>query len=103
MKYTKEQHLNVAKHVYDRELMGEEATIKYDIDVSSAENYLSLYRAKTGLLPRIPSKKAEIITQPIETPKNPSLKIYKAMTKEELIDALVIARINEARLKKVIQ
>ncbi len=32
--------------------------------------------------------------------KDSSLKEYESMSKEELIDALVMARINEARLKK---
>lgn len=39
-------------------------------------------------------------TESIEDQKDPSLKEYESMSKEELIDALVMARINEARLKK---
>lgn len=100
MKYTEEQSLDIAKHVYDRDLTVEEAAVKYDLSVSSVEKYLRLYRAKMGLKPRVYTRKAVTVTQPIETPGDASLKEYEAMTKEELIDALVMARINEARLKK---
>ena len=103
MKYTEEQRLDIAKHVYDGELTVEEAAVKYDLSISSVEAYLRLYRAQMGLPPRIRPKKAVTITQPIETPKESSLKEYEAMTKEELIDALIMARINKARLKKVTQ
>lgn len=39
-------------------------------------------------------------TQPIEDQKSSCFKEYEAMSKEELSDALVMAQINEARLKK---
>ena len=83
MKYTKEQRLDIAKRVYDGELTVEEAAVKYDLNPS-----------------RTRTKKAGKVTQSIETPKDSSLKEYESMSKEELIDALVMARINEARLKK---
>lgn len=100
MKYTKEQRLDIAKRVYDGELTVEEAAVKYDLNPSSVKGYLRLYRAETGLPPRTRTKKAGKVTQSIETPKDSSLKEYESMSKEELIDALVMARINEARLKK---
>ena len=53
MKYTEEQRLDIAKHVYDRNLTVEEAAVKYDLSVSSVEKYLRLYRAKMGLKPRV--------------------------------------------------
>ena len=100
MKYTKEQRLDIAKHVYDGELTVAEAAVKYDLNPSSVKGYLRLYRAETGLPPRTRRRKTENITQPVENPKDSSLKEYESMSKEELIDALVMARINEARLKK---
>lgn len=100
MKYTKEQRLDIAKRVYDGELTVEEAAVKYDLNPSSVKGYLRLYRAETGLPPRTRTKKAGKVTQSIETPKDSSFKEYESMSKEELIDALVMARINEARLKK---
>lgn len=94
---------DIAKRVYDGELTVEEAAVKYDLNPSSVKGYLRLYRAETGLPPRTRTKKAGKVTQSIETPKDSSLKEYESMSKEELIDALVMARINEARLKKVTQ
>ncbi len=100
MKYTKKQRLDIAKRVYDGELTVEEAAVKYELNPSSVKGYLRLYRAETGLPPRTRRKKTENATQHIEAQKDSSLKEYEAMSKEELIDALVMARINEARLKK---
>ena len=100
MKYTKEQRLDIARCVYDREMTVEEAAVKYELNPSSVKGYLRLYRAETGLPPRTHRKITRNVTQPIEDPKDSSLKEYESMSKEELIDALVMARINEARLKK---
>ena len=91
MKYTKEQRLDIAKRVYDGELTVEEAAVKYDLNPSSVKGYLRLYRAETGLPPRTRTKKAGKVTQSIETPKDSSLKEYESMSKEELIDALVMS------------
>lgn len=103
MKYTREQRLDIAKHVYDGELTVAEAAVKYELSPSSIKGYLRLYRAETGLPPRIRRKKTGNAIQPIEEQKDPSLKEYEAMSKEELLDALVMAQINEARLKKAAQ
>ena len=100
MKYTREQRLDIARHVYDGELTVEEAAVKYGLNPSSVKGYLRLYRAETGRPPRTRRKKTGNVTQPIDGLKDSSLKEYESMSKEELIDALVMARINEARLKK---
>ena len=100
MKYTREQRLDIAKRVYGGELTVEEAAVKYGPNPSSVKGYLRLYRAETGLPPRTRRKKTGNITQPIGDQKDPSLKEYESMSKEEPIDALVMARINEVRLKK---
>lgn len=100
MKYTREQRLDIAKRVYDGELTVEKAAVKYDLNPSSVKGYVRLYRAETGLPPRTRRRKTENTTQHIEEQKDSSLKEYESMSKEELIDALVMARINEARLKK---
>lgn len=97
MKYTKEQRLDIARHVYEGELTVAEASVKYELDPSSVKGYLRLYRAETGLPPRICRKKIVNNIQQVEVQKNSSLKEYETMSKEELIDALVMARINEAR------
>lgn len=100
MKYAREQRLDIARCVYDGELTVEETAVKYELNPSSVKGYLRLYRAETGLPPRTCGKRTREVTQPIEDQKEPSLKEYESMSKEELIDALIMARINEARLKK---
>jgi transposase-like protein len=49
MKYTKEQRLDIAKHVYDENLTVAEAAVKYNLDPSTVKYYLRLYREETGL------------------------------------------------------
>ena len=85
------------------ELTVEGSAVKYQLNPSSVKGYLHLYRAETGLPPRTRRKKTGNVTQPNRDPKDPSHKAYESMSKEELIDALVMARINEARLKKATQ
>ncbi len=103
MKYTREQRLDIAKRVYDGELTVEEAAVKYGLTPSSVKGYLRLYRAEMGLPPRTRRKKTWNATQHVGEQKDSSLKEYEAMSKEELIDAPVMARINEACLKKAVQ
>lgn len=103
MKYTREQRLDIAKHVCDGELTVAEAAVKYELHPSSVKGYLRLYCAETEFPPRIRRKKTGNAIPPIEEQKDPSLQEYEAMSKEELIDALVMAQINEARLKKAAQ
>ena len=100
MKYTREQRLDIARRIYDGEMTVEEAAVKYHLNPSSVKGYLRLYRAETGLPPRTRRKIEGTATQPVEGPEDSSLKEYESMSKEELIDALIMARINEARLKK---
>ena len=100
MKYTREQRLDIAKRVYDGELTVEEAAVKYGLNPSSVKGYLHFYRVQMGLPSRTHRKKIGNVTQPVDGPKDSSFKEYESMSKEELIDALVMARINEARLKK---
>jgi len=49
MKYTKKQRLDIAKRVYNWEIIIEEATVKYDFNPSSVKSYLCPYRTEIGL------------------------------------------------------
>ena len=73
MKYTKEQRLDIGRRIYDGE-----------IDCYQAAEE---YTCKSVLTPLAANSQA-------------SLQEYQEMTKEELIQALIQARITEARLKK---
>lgn len=98
VKYTKEERLDIGRRIYTGELSRYEASEKYGININTARDYMRLYRDIYDL----PAKRG--------TPKNyaarqtstsaASLEELESMSKEELIRELIMARINEARLKK---
>ena len=97
MKYTKEEKLNIGRRLYEGELTRYQAAEEYDIGENTARSYMRMYRDLNHLPPK---------EKGLSTSKSPglhssqNLEAYQAMTKEELIQALVKARIAEARLKK---
>ncbi len=99
MKYTKEERMEIARRVYDGEITVAGAAVHYELNPSSVKGYLRLYREANRLPPK---RKRNNSSSPvhIEKEKDPGIKEYEEMSREELIDALVMARINEARLKK---
>ena len=98
MKYTKEQRLDIGRRIYEGEIGRFDAAEEYGIGPDTARAYMRLYRDENHL----PAKRAEKITGKIggilRIPT--SLEDYEAMSKEELIQELVRAKIVEARLKK---
>ena len=101
MQYTKEQRLDIGRRIYDGEITKYEAAAQYDISHQTARNYMRLYRDENHLPPkhRQLSSGGTYIRKPVPEPNN--LEVYEAMSKDELIQELVKARIAEARLKKV--
>ena len=100
MKYTKEQRLDIGRRIYDGEITKYDAAEQYDISYQTARDYMRLYRNVNHLPPKrgYSSSKGNSIQRPVPEPNN--LETYEAMSKEELIQELVKARIAEARLKK---
>lgn len=98
MKYTKDQRLDIGRRIYEGELSRFEAAAEYGIGSNTAREYMRLYRAKHHLPVRHVESNAEKIKEPPRPPAN--LEDYETMSKEELINELVRAKINEARLKK---
>ena len=100
MKYTKEQRLDIGRRIYDDEITKYEAAEQYDISYQTARDYMRLYRNVNHLPPKHgrPSNGGTSIQRSVPEPNN--LKAYESMSKEELIQELVKARIAEARLKK---
>ncbi len=101
MKYTLEERLDIGRRIYERELTCQQAADEYGIHKHTAKRYLWLYRDTNGLLPQ----KARISTERIVNAKVAAsmpddISGYESMTKEELIQELVLAKINEARAKK---
>ncbi len=100
MKYTKEQRLDIGRRIYNGEISKYDAAVQYDISHQTARDYMRLYRNENHLPPKRgrPSSSGTPIQKPVPEPDN--LEAYKAMSKDELIQELVRARIAEARLKK---
>lgn len=101
MKYTKEQRLDIGRRIYDGELTRYEAAEEYGISEQTARDYMRHYRDTNQL----PPKKGGVrscfgLAKTKSIPVPTGLEDLQSMTKEELIDALVMARITEARLKK---
>lgn len=101
MKYTEEQRLNIGREIYTGELTRYQAAEKYGIGEYTARTYMRMYRDAN----KLPAKRnggyvRSSIVKPATTTEGSTLNEFEAMTKEELIQELIKARITEARLKK---
>lgn len=101
MKYTKEQRLDIGRRIYDGEMTKYQAAEQYEISNQTARDYMRLYRHENDLPPKCGHHAANgSMTVPKTLPETQNLETYESMSKEELIQELVKARIAEARLKK---
>ena len=97
MKYTKEERMDIGRRIYDGELSRYEAAEEYGINDQTARNYMRMYRDANHL----PPKRGSVsITAPSFKNASAELEELESMSKEELIQELIKARITEARLKK---
>lgn len=100
MKYNKEERLVIGKRIYDNEITKYEAAEQYDISATCARDDMRLYRDSNHLPSKGHSKEAGQ-ARIVEGANLPEYEAYASLSKEELIRALVKARIDQARLKKV--
>jgi transposase len=101
MRYTREQRLDIGRQIYDNEITKAQAVELYKISDQTARDYMRLYRDVNHLPPKQKqpaANKSSTVRRPCPEPHN--LEDYKTMSKEELIQELIKARIAEARLKK---
>ncbi len=100
MNYTKQEKIDIGRQVYTHELTSPDAQLKYGVSHSTIDNYVREYQLANGLP----------VTQRKSNSANPMKKLssstdldiekYRSMSKEELIDELILAKVNEARAKK---
>ena len=100
MKYTKDQRLDIGRRIYDGEITRFEAAEEYGINDQTARDYMRLYRDVNNLPPKRAPRSYLGIARAKSTPTPAGMEEFESMTREELIDALITAKINEARLKK---
>ena len=97
MKYTKEERMDIGRRIYDGEISRYEAAEQYGINDQTARSYMRMYR-DTNKLP--PKRGRSSIATPSFQKTPVGMEELESMTKEQLIQELVKARITEARLKK---
>lgn len=98
MKYTKEERLDIGRRIYDGEITRYQAAEEYGVGEQTARSYMRLYRDANQLPPKHNTRNFHIALSSSSKPSG--IKEFEAMTKEELIQELVKARITETRLKK---
>ena len=98
MKYSKDERLDSGRQIYDGELSRYQAAEEYDISPNTARDYMRLYRDENHLPPKRTVKMT--IHAPSFRAAPADMEELESMTKEQLIQELVKARITEARLKK---
>lgn len=103
MSYKKAERISIGEQIYKHELTKYEAMTRYGIGKSTAELYLREYKEAKG----IPIIKSDSVLSPadvklIQAKSSNSVEMseYMAMSKEELIKELIIAKANELRAKK---
>ena len=98
MKYTQEERLDIGRRIYEGEMTRYQAAEVYGISDQTARDYMRLYRDVNQL----PAKRGKKTTVKAPSFQNAPANIdeLESMSKEQLIQELVKARIAEARLKK---
>ena len=89
---TKEERLAIGKLVYDGKLTKHEASVKYDIPERSIDTWILQYKESIGVRKRSRKTPYNVLSD--------ERAAYENMTKEELIDELILAKANELRAKK---
>lgn len=100
MKYSKEERLEIGRRIYEGEMTRYEAGEKYGISSNTARDYMRLYRDTNGLPAKRGTPKLSAYVPASPLPEGNGLESFESMTREQLIHELIMARINEARLKK---
>lgn len=99
MKYSKEERLQIGREIYSREITTASASKKYDINPYTARDYMREYRDSNNLPPMDDGKdELKIIRE--RKRKIIDLETLNKMSKEELIDELIKAKVEVERSKK---
>ena len=98
MNYTQEERLDIGRRIYNNEITRYEAAEEYGISDQTARTYMRLYRAANHLPPKNRNRNTHVPTPSATVPAG--METLASMTKEELIEEVIKARIAEARLKK---
>ena len=96
-KYSLEERLEIGREIYSRHLTTYEAAEKYNINLYTARDYMRLYRDTNHL----PAKNQSTESSALPLPrKQIDYDDLENMTKDELIDEVIKARVDAERAKK---
>ena len=104
MKYSHEERIEIGRDVYTSGMSCADAMAKYNLSHGSIERYVSMYKTANGikgtrsLSNENPAPKQ--LPKVRQTSSDYDIEAYMALSKEELIDELIRAKVNEARAKK---
>ena len=99
MHYTKEERLDIGRRIYTGEITRYQAAEEYGIGEQTARNYMRQYRDVNHLSPKNGARQSLKLFISAANPLT-GMEDLAAMSKEELIEEVIKARIAEARLKK---
>jgi transposase len=97
MRYTNDERLAIGEEIATGKITTREAVLKYEIGLSTAQLYAQQYREKHDIPSPIGIKHS---VQKSKKSLDLDIEAYQAMSKEELINELILAKVNEARAKK---
>lgn len=97
IKYSKNERLEIGRRIYNQELSVKEAAIEYDVNWYTARDYMREFRDSNSLPPM---KRGPITSKASITRANKTYEDLDSLTKEELIDEVIKARIETERAKK---
>lgn len=100
MKYTDEERLAIGREIYTHELTIYEASNKYQINYYTARDYMRLYRDKNNLPPMADEKNQTNTVAKKQEAKRKKYEDLEQLSKEELIDEVIKARVETERAKK---
>lgn len=97
MKYSKEERLQIGREIYTHELTYSEAAVKYDINQYTARDYMRAYRDINKLGPMDDySEEFKLI----QNKKKVKYLDLENLSRNELIDEVIKARVETERTKK---
>lgn len=97
MKCTLEQRLEIGREIYTHQLSLNEAAVKYEINTYTARDYMRYYRDKNGLSAMADN---EPVIKKTKKTKAIDYSSLESLSKEELIDEIIKARVEAERAKK---
>ncbi len=101
MKYTKEERLEIGRRIYQREITLATAAVEYDVNFYTARDYLRLYKARENV--SIPQGFRLGVNQDDMLIDKPNMCQYEKMSREELMNELIKAKIDIARAKNAMK